>query len=246
MVANTTTQRGKRFNYYRCSYAHRGHPRCDNKKLLRAEATEELVWAFVRDLVSDPDALLYQWNTAIDAQIADLSGDPEKRRRSLASRIVELDEKRKRAQDLAVDGLIDADDLRGRLQQIASERATASQELEAAERIAQIEASRNAFPEFLRTSRERLQRATPEDQRMTYEDLNLTLWADDGEIINLTGSFERIGYPTEEEMIQREREAFAKLEREELECEERAGLSTNESCSSMATAPTGDPCSSCE
>jgi hypothetical protein len=73
-----------------------------------------------------------------------------------------------------------------------------------------------------------------------------------------SGNFERIGYPTEEEMIQRERDAFAELEREgsvpeelirdeelkrviddeiraevraDLERGERAGVRTSESCS---------------
>ncbi len=49
----------------------------------------------------------------------------------------------------------------------------------------------------------------------------------------MSGNFERIGYPTEEEMIQREREAFAELEREE-----RAGVGTSESGSSTAAART--------
>ena len=64
-----------------------------------------------------------------------------------SQRLVELDEKRLRAQDLAVDGLISRDELRERLDRIESERATAQRELAntatAAERLADLEGVMN-------------------------------------------------------------------------------------------------------
>jgi site-specific DNA recombinase len=267
MVASTTAKRGRRYLYYRCFNSYRGVPRCENKRLLRAEETEEVVWAFVSDLFRNPEVLLHEWDRIIEAEKAALRVDPGKQRRLWASRLVELDKKKERAQDLAVEGLIDADDLRVRLARIASERANAQRELEDAAkvkgRISGLEAQRALFPEFARAVIRRLDDGlTPEEQIETYKFLNLSFEAEDGEIVSASGNFERIGYPTEEEMIQRERDAFAELEREgpvpeelirdeelerviddeiraeiqaDLECVERTGVRKTESCSPTAS-----------
>jgi hypothetical protein len=61
----TSRPRGKReYRFYRCPKAYKGH-RCPNNHLFRAEDTEALVWAFVEDLMSNPDRLRTEFDRLI-------------------------------------------------------------------------------------------------------------------------------------------------------------------------------------
>jgi site-specific DNA recombinase len=185
----------RRHFYYRCRSVYNNRARaCSNRKLLRAGDAEQTAWAFVSDLYRQPEVLLYEFDTIIERQEAALRA-PDAQRRFWAARIVELDDKRRRAQDLAVDGLISPDELSERLSQIASEREEAQRQLEDVEnseqRVRELEAMRQAFTEFTEVVAEHLDSFQPDFQIEMYRYLDLSFKADDGVINDVSGSFAR-------------------------------------------------------
>jgi hypothetical protein len=81
---NTTTagrKGGERRFYYQCRTRYNNAGRdCANRKSLRAEQTGERVWAFVGELLVDPERLRAGLEKMIEEQRAALRGDPAKRR----------------------------------------------------------------------------------------------------------------------------------------------------------------------
>jgi hypothetical protein len=179
------------------------------------ETFADVLDAVVSELFRNPDVLLHEWDNRIEAGKASLR-DPGKKARTLARHITELDQQKARAQDLAILGLLDPDDLAVKLGEIDSQRLEAQRELEnaakGADRLRELEDQRALFPEFARAVSMRPGALTPEEPAETYRFLNLRLEAKDREVVGVSGDFERIGL-----------------------------ICTNETPTSAVSAPTRDP-----
>ena len=99
--------------YYRCAtYRRLGREGCPNSRNLTAEKTEGLVWQAVRSAVTEPDRL--------ESALAEVSkdkrqeGDTARLERVLA-RLSEIERRRDALIDLALDGPLSKEELRGRL-----------------------------------------------------------------------------------------------------------------------------------
>ena len=120
MVANRVLYRGvKAAHYYRCpTRQQRGKEACPSSRHQRADKLECLVWDFVRDLLTDPERLQKGFDRLIE-QERQLSHDhPTEEVRRLHERLEEIAHKRARAQDLALDGLLNRDELRAKLSEL--------------------------------------------------------------------------------------------------------------------------------
>ena len=135
MGANTTcTGRNddKRHFYYQCRTRYNNAGRdCANRKSLRAEETEERVWEFVCNLLTDPKRLRAGLTRVIEEERTALRGDPDKEAKTWAAKIEQTDLKRSGFQDMAAEGLITLDELRSKLAALGRIRKTAEKELEA-------------------------------------------------------------------------------------------------------------------
>jgi hypothetical protein len=117
---------------------------------------------------------------AIDAE--QRRGDPETDQLRLAGMLERLDAQRKRAQDLALEGLLTPDELRERLAGIEEQRGAVSRELESildrSKRIERLERDREAILiHRIRPDRYVMDLYTPEQKNALYRRLRLKVAA---------------------------------------------------------------------
>jgi site-specific DNA recombinase len=185
------SQSRRRF-YYRCpNYAMNGTKACSNKKHIRAEKVETEVWEEVCSWLKNPERL----RTGVESYVEqERRGDPEGEMRLWAKRLAEVDAKRSRFQDMAAEGLIDFDELRGKLDALEADRKTATREFEAvrtkAEKLASLKLETEALIEaYSSKARAGLDLYTPQDKFDAYKALALRV------IAHPNGTQELIGGP---------------------------------------------------
>jgi site-specific DNA recombinase len=169
------------YHYYRCpSRQNHGKDACPMPRGLRAEETEALVWSFVLDYLKDPERLRTGLGKVIEEERAAVRGDPKREAKAWLDRIAEADRQRARAQELAIEGLLDPDELREKLTYLAEQRVRAERELETlrtrTERLANLELEADALLEhYADMTKEGLEAYAPEDKRDAYQALRLRI-----------------------------------------------------------------------
>jgi hypothetical protein len=114
------------YHYYRCpTRQNHGNDACSMPRGLRAEETEALVWSFVLDYLNDPERLRIGLGKYIEEECAAVRGDPKREAKAWLDRIAEADRQRARAQDLAIEGPLNPDELREKLTYLAEQRVQA-------------------------------------------------------------------------------------------------------------------------
>ena len=123
---------GNTYSYYRCSQRRRnGAEACAQGKSFRAEDLEAAVWEVVVNLTKNPWEMVRAADRAVARERARLHGDPDREGTFWLRRLAELDQQRSRAQEMALRGLLDYDELGAKLSQLEADRETARRELEA-------------------------------------------------------------------------------------------------------------------
>lgn len=174
-----TPPRSGFYNYYRCpTRQFKGKQMCHNQKLLNAEKIEEEVWGFVSSLMQEPERLREGLDAMIEERRKAMRGDPEQEAQTWLRKLEEVDLKRRRAQDLAIQGLLDPDELRATLAELKETRQTAERELEALkgcrEQIEQLGRDRDAVMEtYAGRVPAALAVVTPEKRNQVYRVLRL-------------------------------------------------------------------------
>jgi Recombinase zinc beta ribbon domain/Recombinase len=117
--------------YYRCSKAKReGKAACEVHKNYRADDLEQEVFEWVALIMSHPTKLEEQLELEIErVRRSEGSGDPEREAQGWLRQIEDLESRRARALDLAVEGLMDHDTLRQKLGELDEQKQTAEAEL---------------------------------------------------------------------------------------------------------------------
>ena len=119
------------YYYYRCAqHMKDSYDGCSNYRHYRAEELGEQVWQEVRSLLRDPDRLRAGMDTAIEMHRAALRSDPEREAKAWLEKLVEVERKRARYQEMAAEELITLDELRGKLVDLEDIHTTAERELE--------------------------------------------------------------------------------------------------------------------
>jgi site-specific DNA recombinase len=190
MSGNRVGSKGRKRFYYRCpNYHANGAESCPNNKNYRAEKIEGEVWAEISSLLKEPERLRAGVERMLEAQ---RRGDPEREMRIWAKRLVEIDAKRSRYQDMAAEDLIDFDELRAKLDDLEVDRKTAAHELETirhkAERLASLSLETEALVEaYSSKALTGLNLYTPQDKFDAYKALGLKVIAHANGTTELTG-----------------------------------------------------------
>jgi site-specific DNA recombinase len=131
-TATVTSGNSPKVNlYYRCSQVYLNRGVCSNRKSHRADRLEPLVWDYVSGVMKDPGTLRNDLDRMIELKRRDTRGNPDEERKLWAEKLVEVDGKRARYQEMAAENLISFEELRARLAELDEIRATAERELAA-------------------------------------------------------------------------------------------------------------------
>jgi predicted site-specific integrase-resolvase len=150
---------------------------------LAAVKVEAVVWDGVTKLLKDPEQLRADLDAMIEQERKDaLRGDPDQEAKLWAGKLVEVERKRARYQDMAASELITFDELRARLLELDETRETAERELEIIgnhkERLAELEADRDALlASLMEIAPMALESLKPEERRRFYRMLGLRVIA---------------------------------------------------------------------
>jgi site-specific DNA recombinase len=103
-------------HYYRCHKPDHRVEGCPNRKNYRADKVEPRVWECVSELLTEPERLRTGLEEMITRERKGLRGNPDRETKLWANKLVEVDRKRARFQEMAAESLIDFDELRVRLE----------------------------------------------------------------------------------------------------------------------------------
>jgi uncharacterized protein involved in exopolysaccharide biosynthesis len=136
------------------------------------------VWQFVSDLLKDPERLKAGLEELIERERRGLRADPEQEAQMWLERLGEIDCQRMRAQDLAIEVLLNHDEPRSRLADLDDARAMAKRELgtlsERREKIEELERDRDGLLEsYAGMVPEYLDALGPEERHQVYKMLRL-------------------------------------------------------------------------
>jgi len=170
------------YGYYRCrKYHQHGDAGCDHRKSHRADNIEAAVWEFVSSLLRNPERLRGGLDEVIEQEHAAMRGGPDGQAKAWLEKLADVSRKRARFQDMAAEGLISFDELRGKLLELDETRKTAERELEALrdrrERIEQLERDRETLLEhYADMVPEDLEELTAEERHQVYRMLRLEVY----------------------------------------------------------------------
>jgi site-specific DNA recombinase len=179
--------------YYRCHSRHNeGSSASEQAKSYRAEEVEAQVWEAISRLFTDSERLRADLERMIDLEREGMRGDPESEAKAWCDKLAEADRKRSGFQDMAADGLITFDELRGKLATLEETRAVAERELDGlrhrCEHLDSLERNKEAVLEnYAALAPKALDSLTPEERHRLYKMLKLRVNVD------LDGSLEVSG-----------------------------------------------------
>ncbi len=204
----------KKNHYYICSRVHVGYAykSCSNRKSHRADRVEPLVWNYVAGVMKDPEQLREDLDRMIELERGRRYGDPGREAKLWAEKLVEVEQKRARYQEMAADDLITFEELRSRLAELEDARQVAEKEWNALrsheEYVRDLERDRDTLLDSLEVSApEMLDALAPEERHQLYKILRITaaVEADGTVVVSWTG--DQVGTPVCETETLRRREA---------------------------------------
>jgi hypothetical protein len=182
--------------YYQCRRRYNNGPRdCDHTTSYPANVLEETVWEAIYGLLSDPERLVRQWQAHVDRERERLlRGDPVREARALTARLRRLEHRRGNYYDMAADGDMSRDVLRGKLAATNQQREVLQEALREIENrhrsVEKLEWLRDSNLHLLRAFPPSFMCACPEDRRKIYLALALRADVDRKGTICLSGIFD--------------------------------------------------------
>ena len=172
--------RPKLYCYYACLPKDRAA--CSNRKKLRAQDTESLVWETVRNLLTHPEQLRSDLEEMIEQQRRGMRGDPNREVKAWLEKIAEADRMRSNYQEMAARCLISFEELEEKLGQLNQTRATAERNLATLDRrreqLEQLERDKDTLLEsYAGMAPEALDSLAPEERREVYKILKVRVTA---------------------------------------------------------------------
>ena len=190
---------GKAYSYFTCNNRRQnGKASSCTQRAIPAEGLEGLVWGRVERLLSRPEELIAGLDRMIERERLRTGGDPDEEARRWHRRLQELDEQRGRSQDLAIEGMLDREELRVRLERIEGQRKMAEKELELTrhrgQRVRELEDLKARWAdgtpmmfEYVEGADHRS--ATPEEKRRVYRHHRVEVNIGEDGFPVLTGTF---------------------------------------------------------
>jgi len=154
MKTHTTKPNGRPYQYYGCARRRQLGKKCDCKQpSIQADQIEPVVWRFISDLLKDPEYIRRGIERMIALEQEGRKGNPEQEKRVWAEKLVQVDLKRSRYQEMAAEGLITFEELRVKLAELQDIREATERELEdlrnRKEHLEKLEKDRDALLESL-------------------------------------------------------------------------------------------------
>jgi site-specific DNA recombinase len=195
MYTRHYVKKGKyQYGYYRCRrYQLHGDAGCNHRKSHRADEIEPAVWELVSGLLRDPERLREGLDATIEQTRAAMRGDPGRQAKAWLEKLSDVSRKRARFQDMAAEGLLSFDELRGKLLELDETRKTAERELEALwnrwERIEQLERDRDTLLEhYADMVPQDLGELTAEERHQVYRMLRLEVYVNPNGDLDIRGA----------------------------------------------------------
>ncbi|MGI8860506.1 MAG: zinc ribbon domain-containing protein, partial [Rubrobacteraceae bacterium] len=174
---------GDRYHhYYSCRARHRhGDAVCTHKRHHRADELEGVVWEVVSGLLNDPERLQEGLDEMVEAERAEMRGDPEQQAKAWLEKLAAVDGKRSRFQDMAAEGHITFSELGAKLRELDKTREIAAGELERLrgrrKALEDLERDRDAIMEtYAGMVPEALDELTGEERHQLYRMLRLKVY----------------------------------------------------------------------
>ena len=173
---------GRVYAYFKCARLIRfGKDGCSPERIRtnhRAEEIEGHMWAFVSNLMKDPEELRADLERMIELEKRGVYGDPEREARAWLDKLAEVEAERHGYLRLAARGSISDRELDGALAELEDTRSTAEHKLAALqnrrEAIEALERDRDALLEhYAAIAPEALEALTPEERHQLYRMLRL-------------------------------------------------------------------------
>ncbi len=186
---------GRKHFYYQCRQRYNNGPRdCTNRKSVRAEELEDLVWGFVSDLLRDPERVREGLEAMIEKEREGIHGDPEQEAKAWLDKLAEVDRKRSNFQDMAAEGLVTFDELRSKLAMLEEVSKTARRELAALarqrEKVEEMERDKSALlTSYAGMVQGALETLTPEERHHVYKLLRLQVVVSPDGPAEVSGTF---------------------------------------------------------
>lgn len=183
MTARTTKgakDRRKLYYYYACHTKEKAA--CSNRKKVRAEEIETLVWELICDSLTNPEQLREDLERMIEQERQGSRGDPGRETKVWLQKISEMGRMRGNYQEMAAKGLITFTELEEKLEQLEETRVAVERELEVLqgrrERVEQLERNRDALLEsYAGMAPAALSNLGPEERHQVYKMLKLRVEA---------------------------------------------------------------------
>jgi site-specific DNA recombinase len=179
-----SSSRNQSAGYYRCSLVKReGKHACRVRTNYRADALEQEVFEWVVLIVSHPTRLERELDKEIERiRRSEGSGDPEREAQGWLRQIEDLEQRKARAQDLAIEGLLDHATLRQKLSELDRQKETAQAGLAACRdrrgRIEDLQAlKRELMVRFMFEGPELMSHWSPEQRNEIYRRLGIKVLA---------------------------------------------------------------------
>jgi DNA repair exonuclease SbcCD ATPase subunit len=152
------------------------------------------VWELVSGLLTDLDQLREDLERMIEVEREGMRADPGREVKAWLDKLSEVDRQRSRAQAMAIEGLLDYEELKTKLAALEETRETARRELarleEQQEKVARLERDKDALLEsYANRAPEALYALTSQERRHVYGMLKAKVFLYPDERLEITGAF---------------------------------------------------------
>src|SRR5215218_956771 len=188
-----------RYHYYRCQNAATHKELCSYRRSYKADRLEEKVWEVVSQALKRPEKLRAGLEEMIRQEEKSLRNNPKKQAEIWRTRILEANEKRKRYQEMAAEGLIDFGELREKLFELDEQKTLAEREIdvlqEKEQRLDQMRRDKEDLLNELVAMTPRLIDELPSEEKLrVYEMLGLRVTSGKDGTLEITGDLAGLSF----------------------------------------------------
>jgi site-specific DNA recombinase len=180
--------------YYQCTTRRQtGNHACSFTRSINAKRAEAAVWRAVSSLLTNPTILQQDLETMIERE-RKTHRNPEAEAREWAAKLVELERKRDKYQEMFAAEAMTLDELKAKLEALREMRDTAERELASVEgrreRLEAMERDKDLILEsYAALAPDALNALSPEERRKVYVILNLTVEPLADGALQISGAF---------------------------------------------------------
>jgi hypothetical protein len=192
-----------RYHYYRCQNATTHKELCHYRRSYRADRVEEKVWGLISGFLKEPQKLEAGLEEMVRREERSLNRDPRMEVEIWRAKISGAQERRRRCQEMAAEGLIDFGELREMLSELDEEKKVAEREIESlqkkGERLDAMRCNKDALLTNMAEMTPRLiDELAPEEKHRIYGMLGLRVTSDENGSLEAAGELTGLSFGKQE------------------------------------------------